>query len=80
MKKSMCFAIKNITKMFVDSFGFCLNYNFQIILPGINAYSPLAPYVCDLTASSMAGASSDQNEAAIITPAAKPSAISNDLR
>lgn len=47
---------------------------------GINAYSPFTPYVCDLTASSMAGASNDQNDAAIITPAAKPNAMSNDLR
>lgn len=47
---------------------------------GINAYSPLAPYICDETANSIAGANNDQNDAAIITPAAKPSAISNDFR
>lgn len=46
---------------------------------GINAYSPLRPYMPELTASSMAGASSDQNDAAIMTPAANPSAISRDF-
>lgn len=47
---------------------------------GINAYSPFFPYICDVTANSMAGANSDQNDAAIITPAANPSAISRDFR
>lgn len=47
---------------------------------GMKAYSPLAPYVPELSASSMAGANSDQNDAAIITPAAKPRAMSSDLR
>lgn len=46
---------------------------------GINAYSPFEPYVPDFSANSMAGDSSDQNEAAIITPAANPSAISSDF-
>lgn len=46
---------------------------------GMNAYLPFSPYRPDVSASSMAGASSDQNVAAIITPAAKPSAISNDF-
>lgn len=47
---------------------------------GRNAYSPFDPYIFELTANSIAGASSDQNEAAIITPAAKPNAISSDFR
>lgn len=46
---------------------------------GTNANSPFAPYIPDVTASSMAGFNNDQNDAAIITPAAKPSAISNDF-
>lgn len=46
---------------------------------GINAYSPFFPYIPDPTANSMAGANNDQNDAAIITPAAKPSAMSNDF-
>lgn len=46
---------------------------------GMKAYSPLAPYVPELSASSIAGANNDQKLAAIITPAAKPSAISNDF-
>lgn len=46
---------------------------------GINAYSPLAPYWPDFSASSIAGLNKDQNVAAIITPAAKPRAISNDF-
>lgn len=46
---------------------------------GTNANSPFNPYNPDVTASSMAGANNDQNEAAIITPAAKPSAISSDF-
>lgn len=47
---------------------------------GMNAYSPFDPYIPDVVASSMAGANNDQNDAAIITPAANPSAISNDFR
>lgn len=47
---------------------------------GMNAYSPFLPYMPELTASSMAGASRDQNDAAIMTPAAKPSAMSSDFR
>lgn len=46
---------------------------------GINAYSPFAPYMPEPVANSMAGANNDQNDAAIITPAAKPNAISNDF-
>lgn len=46
---------------------------------GIKAYSPFLPYVPELSANSMAGASNDQNDAAIITPAANPSATSNDF-
>lgn len=46
---------------------------------GINAYSPFFPYIFELTANSMAGARSDQNDAAIITPAANPNAISSDF-
>lgn len=47
---------------------------------GMKAYSPFRPYVPELSANSMAGANSDQNEAAIITPAANPSARSRDFR
>lgn len=47
---------------------------------GTNAYSPFSPYIFELTANSMAGANRDQNDAAIITPAAKPSAMSSDFR
>lgn len=47
---------------------------------GMNAYSPFLPYMPELTASSMAGASRDQKDAAIMTPAAKPSAMSSDFR
>lgn len=47
---------------------------------GTKANSPCAPYVPDFSANSIAGASSDQNDAAIMTPAAKPSAMSNDFR
>ena len=47
---------------------------------GTKAYLPFSPYVFDSLAISIAGANNDQNEAAIITPAAKPSAASNDLR
>lgn len=46
---------------------------------GTNAYSPLAPYIFELTANSIAGASRDQNVAAIITPAANPNAMSRDF-
>lgn len=46
---------------------------------GTNAYSPFLPYEPELTANSIAGAKSDQNDAAIITPAANPSAISSDF-
>lgn len=47
---------------------------------GMKAYSPLAPYVPDCSANSIAGANNDQNDAAIITPAANPRAMSRDLR
>lgn len=47
---------------------------------GKNAYSPFLPYICDVTANSIAGANNDQNDAAIMTPAAKPSAMSRDFR
>lgn len=47
---------------------------------GMKAYSPLAPYVPEVSANSIAGANSDQNDAAIITPAAKPKAMSSDFR
>lgn len=46
---------------------------------GTNAYSPFSPYIFELTANSIAGASNDQNEAAIITPAANPNAMSSDF-
>lgn len=46
---------------------------------GMKAYSPLAPYVPELSANSIAGANNDQNDAAIITPAANPSAMSRDF-
>lgn len=46
---------------------------------GTNANSPFSPYNFELTAKSIAGASSDQNEAAIITPAANPNAMSSDF-
>lgn len=38
------------------------------------------PYVPELSANSIAGANRDQNDAAIITPAANPRAMSRDLR
>lgn len=47
---------------------------------GMKAYSPFLPYVPEVSANSIAGAKRDQNEAAIITPAAKPSAKSSDFR
>ena len=47
---------------------------------GMKAYSPFAPYVPELSANSIAGANNDQNDAAIITPAANPRAMSSDLR
>lgn len=46
---------------------------------GTNAYSLFFPYIPDFSASSMAGPNNDQNDAAIITPAANPSAMSNDF-
>lgn len=46
---------------------------------GMNANSPLAPYNPEFSANSIAGAKSDQNDAATITPAANPNAASNDF-
>lgn len=47
---------------------------------GKYAYLPSSPYIPEPSAISIAGARSDQNEAAIITPAANPKAASSDFR
>lgn len=46
---------------------------------GINAYSPFSPYILDSVACSMAGDSKDQNDAAVMTPAANPKLVSKSF-
>lgn len=53
--------------------------NKKPIVAGTNANSPFSPYTVDFSAISIAGASNDQYEAAVITPAAKPKLTSSNF-